>query len=349
MTYLNETKRIKIRYFNEEDLNNLYDYAKNKNVSEPAGWKFHESLDESKIVLEKFIRQNEIAIIYNNKVIGSIGHFKPIKEDLDGIEISYSIHQDYWGLGLMSEALILAIKHLFEIYNINNIYCCSFKDNIKSSKVCQKVGFKYLCEYLYDATYNNISHMVNYYILRKEDFFMNMREKKIDGELIFDGVVVKVEKDRVLCPNGNVSYREIVRHNGGAAILCITPNDEIILEKQFRYAYDEVIYEIPAGKLELGEDPYEAALRELEEETGKKASKLELLNVIYPTCGYSSEKIYLYLATDYVETKTHLDEDEVIEIELVPFEKAVEMINNGQIQDAKTICAITTYLIRYKR
>ena len=249
----------------------------------------------------------------------------------------------------MQEALKLAINHLYKIYNIDNIYCCSFKDNIKSANVCQKIGFKPYCEYLYDATYNGAAHMVNYYRLRKEDFYMDMREKKIDGEVIFDGVVVKLEKDRVLCPNGNTSYREVVRHNGGAAVLCVTPNDEIILEKQFRYAYDEVLYEIPAGKLEKGEDPYEAALRELEEETGKKASKLELLNILYPTCGYSSEKIYVYLATDYVETNTSLDEDEVIEIEYVPFEKAIEMVNNGQIKDAKTICAITTYLIRYKR
>lgn len=178
---------------------------------------------------------------------------------------------------------------------------------------------------------------------------MEMREKKIDGKVIFEGKVVKLEKDRVLCPNGNESYREVVRHNGGAAILCVTPNEEIVLERQFRYAYDEVIYEIPAGKLEIGEDPYDAALRELEEETGKKADKLELLNVIYPTCGYCSEKIYIYLANNYVETKTNLDEDEVIETILMPLDKVLEMIDNGEIKDAKTICAITSYLIRYKR
>jgi ADP-ribose pyrophosphatase len=178
---------------------------------------------------------------------------------------------------------------------------------------------------------------------------MDMREKKIDGEVMFDGKIIRVERDRVLCPNGNVSYREVIRHNGGAAVLCVTPNDEIILEKQFRYAYDDVLYEIPAGKLEKDEDPYEAALRELEEETGNKASKLELLNIIYPTCGYSSEKIYIYLATDYIKTKTSLDEDEVIDLELVPIEKALEMIVDGTIKDAKTICALTTYVIKYRK
>lgn len=349
MNYIKEGKNVKLRYFNSYDLIDLYDYAKNKNVSEPAGWKYHENLEESKVVLNKFIDQEELAIIYNNKVIGSIGHFKPIKPNLDGIEIAYSLHEDYWKKGLMTEALTLALDYLFNKYKCNNIFCCSFKENIKSSKVCQKVGFRFLCEYLYVATYNNVAKMVNYYVLKKEEFYMDMREKKIDGELIFAGKVVRVERDKVLCPNGNTSYREVIRHNGGAAVLCITPNNEIVLERQFRYAYDEVLYEIPAGKLELGEDPYEAALRELEEETGNKASKLELLNVIYPTCGYSAEKIYIYLATDYVETKTSLDEDEVIDIELVSLDKALEMIIDGTIKDAKTICAITTYAIKYRK
>lgn len=177
---------------------------------------------------------------------------------------------------------------------------------------------------------------------------MDMREKKISGEVIFDGKVVKLEKDKVLCPNGNESYREVVRHPGGAAILCITKDNEVILERQFRYPYDEVIYEIPAGKLELNEDPYFAALREFEEETGNKANELESLGEIYPTCGYSSEIIYLYLAKDYIKTKTHFDDDEIIMLEYIPLEKAKEMILNGEIKDAKTIVAIMRYLLKYK-
>ena len=128
---------------------------------------------------------------------------------------------------------------------------------------------------------------------------MNMIEKKIDDEVIYDGKIIRVERDRVLCPNGKNSYREVVRHNGGAAILCITKDDRVLLERQFRYPYNEVIYEIPAGKLEKGEDPYQAALREFEEETGNHADSLEFLGSIYPTCGYSSEIIYIYLAKDY--------------------------------------------------
>ncbi len=177
---------------------------------------------------------------------------------------------------------------------------------------------------------------------------MDMREKKISGEVIFNGKVVKLEKDKVLCPNGNESIREIVRHPGGAAILAITDKEEVILERQFRYSYDEVIYEIPAGKLEKGEDPYYAALREFEEETGNKTEKLESLGVTYPTCGYSSEIIYLYLAKDFVKTATHFDDDEVIELEYIPLSEVIRMIEDGRIKDAKTIVAVMRYLIKYK-
>ena len=177
---------------------------------------------------------------------------------------------------------------------------------------------------------------------------MDMREKKITGEVVFDGKVVKVEKDKVLCPNGNESIREIVRHPGGAAILAITKDNEVILERQFRYAYDEVIYEIPAGKLEKGEDPYYAAIREFEEETGHKTDKLISLGELYPTCGYSSEIIYLYLAENFVKTQTHFDDDEIIELEYVPLEKVIKMIENNEIKDAKTIIAVTRYLIKNK-
>ncbi len=178
---------------------------------------------------------------------------------------------------------------------------------------------------------------------------MDMREKKISSEIMFDGKILRVERDKVLCPNGNESFREIIRHNGGAAILCVTPDDKVLLEKQFRYAYDEVIYEIPAGKLELNEDPYDAAMREFEEETGNKAKELIPLGHIYPTCGYSAEKIYLYLALDFVQTEKNLDEDEVIITEYVPLAKVKEMILNNEIKDAKTICALNYYFLKYNK
>ena len=172
---------------------------------------------------------------------------------------------------------------------------------------------------------------------------MEMKEKKIDGTLIYDGKVIHVVKDKVLCPNGCESVREIVKHNGGAAVLCLNDKEEVLLIKQFRYAYDEVIYEIPAGKLELNENPYDAALRELEEKTGNKATKLKKLGEIYPTCGYSNEIIYIYLALNCKKTNTHFDDDEIIESKFIPLNEVKEMIKNGIIKDAKTICAINYY------
>lgn len=177
---------------------------------------------------------------------------------------------------------------------------------------------------------------------------MNMKEEKISGEIIYNGKVVRLEKDDVLCPNGAKSIREVVRHNGGAAILCITPDNKVLLERQFRYPYDEVIYEIPAGKLEKGEDPYQAALRELEEETGLKAESLEHLTDVYPTCGYSDEIIHIYFAKNCKVTKTHLDPDEVIETYYIPLEEVNNMILDGRIKDGKTICALSLYNLKHK-
>ncbi len=172
---------------------------------------------------------------------------------------------------------------------------------------------------------------------------MNMEEKKLSGIDIYKGKVIHVVKDKVLCPNGNEALREIVKHNGGAAILCLNDKEEVLLERQYRYAYNEIIYEIPAGKLELNEDPYQAALRELEEETGLKAKSLKKLGCVYPTCGYSTEIIHIYLALNCEKTKTHFDEDEFIISEFIPLNKVKDLIRNGKIKDAKTICAIQYY------
>ncbi|MDE6241088.1 MAG: NUDIX hydrolase [Anaeroplasmataceae bacterium] len=171
-------------------------------------------------------------------------------------------------------------------------------------------------------------------------------EKFLKREVIYDGKILRLDLDQVECDNGKLAYREIVRHNGGAAILCITTDNKVLLIKQFRYAYNEVLYEIPAGKLEKSEDPFTAAIREFEEETGKRALDMSYLTTIYPTCGYSSEKIYLYLVTKYEASQQHLDEDEDVEPIWMDLSSVLEMIQNGTIKDAKTICAIQTYLIQ---
>ena len=176
---------------------------------------------------------------------------------------------------------------------------------------------------------------------------MDQKEKKIKSDLIYDGKVIKVYVDEVKTPNGNNAKREIVMHNGGVCILAIVDN-KIILEKQYRYAYDKVIYELPAGKLEKGEKPDVAGIRELEEETGYKASKLIDYGYMYPTCGYSNEIIYLYKAEGLVKTHTHLDQDEFIDIEYVDIDKVKKMIIDNEIVDAKSICLLSKYFLKEK-
>ena len=175
---------------------------------------------------------------------------------------------------------------------------------------------------------------------------MKLKEEKISNKNVYEGMILKVENAEVKCPNGNIATREIVRHTPGAAVLAITNDNKIILERQFRYAFAEILYEIPAGKQEEGENPFDIAKRELEEETGYFANSMELLGKIYPTCGYCDEIIYLYLAKDLVMKEKHWDENEFIELEYVTLEEMKQMILDGTIVDAKTVCALELYLLR---
>ncbi len=167
-------------------------------------------------------------------------------------------------------------------------------------------------------------------------------EKKINSKLIYEGRVVKLTVDDVLVNNEINAVREVVHHNGGAAILVVVDN-KILLVKQFRYAFNKMIYEIPAGKLEKNEDPLVSAKRELEEETGYIANNMISLGEIYPTVGFCNEVINLYLTTDIKKGSLNLDYDEFIEIEFVDINKVNEMIVNNVINDSKTICALYKY------
>lgn len=170
-------------------------------------------------------------------------------------------------------------------------------------------------------------------------------EKTLKSNLIYKGKILKVYNDEVLCINNNVSTREIVKHLGGVCILGFI-DEKVILEKQYRYAFNEELFELPAGKLEENEKPYDAALREFEEETGYKALSLEYYGMMYPTCGYSNEIIYLYVADNIVKSKRNLDEDEAIDIIYLSLDEVVKMVNNNTIKDAKTICLISKFLIK---
>ena len=175
---------------------------------------------------------------------------------------------------------------------------------------------------------------------------MNFEEKKIASKTIYDGRILKLVVDDIVLPDGSSAKREIVRHSGGAAVLFIKDN-KVLLVRQFRYAYGKEIYEIPAGKLNEGEDARIAAARELEEETGYKAELVHLMD-IYPTPGYTDEIIHIFFAENSTRSQQKLDEDEFLSAELIPLERVLEMIESGEICDAKTVAAIYKYLHKNK-
>ncbi len=170
----------------------------------------------------------------------------------------------------------------------------------------------------------------------------SLKEQTAKRNVVFEGKIITVRCDDAYLPDGKPCKREIVEHPGGAAVLCVAEG-KTVLVKQFRYAYGEEIYEIPAGKLEKGEDPAVAAKRELEEETGLIADSLTLLTVLYPSPGYTDEKIYIYEAAGVRKGESHPDGDEFLKVEYVPFTEACNMVARGEIKDAKTVCALLYY------
>lgn len=170
----------------------------------------------------------------------------------------------------------------------------------------------------------------------------SLKEATAQKNIVFEGKIITVRCDDAILPNGKPCKREIVEHPGGASILCVV-DGKAVLVKQFRYAYGEELYEIPAGKLEKGEDPAAAAKRELEEETGLIAGSLTLLTVLYPSPGYTNEKLYIYEAADVRTGEKHPDSDEFLNVEYIPFTEACNMVARGEIRDAKTVCALLFY------
>lgn len=169
---------------------------------------------------------------------------------------------------------------------------------------------------------------------------MEFKEKTLDSQMMYDGIIIKVYKDNVELADGKKSFREVVRHSGGVVILAFKDEDTILLVKQYRYPTGETVLELPAGKLEKGEDPFEAAKRELEEETGYCANKWTDLGYINTSPGFSDEKLYLYLAQDLEYTHCHPDEGEIIQAFEYKYDDVLKMIDNGEINDAKTICGL---------
>lgn len=173
-----------------------------------------------------------------------------------------------------------------------------------------------------------------------ESIALGFFEQTEEVNKIFEGRVIYVHEDTVTLVDGSEAKREIVSHNGGVAIVPITENGEVLLVRQFRAPYKETIYEIPAGKLEKGENPLEAGIRELKEECGATAEKYFELGKMYPTPGYCGETIHIFGATGLTYGEQDLDEDEFLDVARVPIDEAVKRCMSGEFKDAKTIVGI---------
>lgn len=167
-----------------------------------------------------------------------------------------------------------------------------------------------------------------------------MEEKTIKSKRIYEGRVIDLRVDEVILPQGKTAIREIVEHAGAVAAVPLLPGGKIILIRQFRKPVEEIIYEIPAGRIEKEEDSRSCIERELKEEIGYRAGKLKRLISYYPSPGFSSELIHLFLATDLEKKEQNLEEDEFLEIVILRFDEALRMIEEGKIRDGKTILGL---------
>lgn len=169
---------------------------------------------------------------------------------------------------------------------------------------------------------------------------MKLTEEKLESTLKYNGKVIDVYNDRVLLENGKEAARDVVRHPGGVCVVALNEKDEVYFVRQFRYPHGKVLLEIPAGKLEWGEDHFACGKRELLEETGCTADEFTYLGCLLPTPAYDTEVIHMYMAKGLHKSSQHLDEDEFLEVSLIPLAKAVEMVMNNEIEDAKTQLAL---------
>lgn len=169
---------------------------------------------------------------------------------------------------------------------------------------------------------------------------MNFEEKTLKENVIYEGRIITLHVDDIELPDGTRATREIVEHSGGVCVAAMTENKELYFVRQYRYPYKKVLLELPAGKLERGENPMKAGIRELEEECGVAADEVIPMGTVYPTVAYCSEIIYLFAAKGLKSTSQHLDEGEFLDVEKIPLADAVEMVMNGEISDSKTVALV---------
>ena len=169
---------------------------------------------------------------------------------------------------------------------------------------------------------------------------MYQKEKELSSEKIFDGMVVKLFRDEIELEDGSRGVREFIKHPGGVCIAAVDEDEQLYMVEQFRYPFGKVLTEVPAGKLEFGEDPEECGRRELKEEVGATADSFEYLGCIYPTVAYDTEIIYMFLARGLHFGEQHLDDGEFLDVKKIPLKKAFQMVMDNELPDAKTQMAV---------
>ena len=179
---------------------------------------------------------------------------------------------------------------------------------------------------------------------------MNLEERKLTSEAVYDGGLLHVRYDTIELPDGNTSWREYFVHGGAVCVVPITDDGQVVLEHQYRYAVGEVMLEIPAGKLDSAEeDPLDAAKRELREETGYIAEKWTPMGYFYPAVAYCTEKIWMFAATGLTRGEQDMDEDEFLEVFTAPLSEMADKALMGEIPDIKTQAALVRANELYKR
>ena len=169
---------------------------------------------------------------------------------------------------------------------------------------------------------------------------MELNEKTLNKNTIFKGKILNLRSDTALLPNGTTAVREVIEHSGGVCVAAIDENDNVLMVKQFRMPFNKVLLEVPAGKLNKNEDIFEAAKREFNEETGYIANKLTYMGEFYPSVGFLTEKIHIYIGEDLVKECQHLDDDEFLNVEKYNIDTLYNMVLKNEIRDSKTVIAI---------
>ena len=177
----------------------------------------------------------------------------------------------------------------------------------------------------------------------------HLREKRITGECVYHGRLLKLQVDQIELPSGRKTVREYLQHPGAVFLLALTPQQEILFVRQFRYPVGRVLLELPAGKLDPGEDPADCAARELQEETGWRAAKITFQQTLLPCVGYSDELLHFFLAEDLSPGVANTDQDEFLDCITLDLEEAWQMLMRGEIQDAKTAFGLSWYFAREGR